>query len=184
MGAGGGAAPETFKRVAKYGLTLLVSTDPGLAAYLDQVMRQMHEWLMAGDVQKLVLVVTGAESNQVLERWVFNVEACAADANNADTSNGAADPDAVRAVKPEREIMSEIQAIIRQITASVTFLPMLDEPCSFDLLVYARTEASVPVEWEDSDPRYITDSSEVRLRSFTTKVHKVDAVVSYRAVAA
>lgn len=27
------------------------------------------------------------------------------------------------------EISKEIQAIIRQITASVTFLPLLDEPC-------------------------------------------------------
>lgn len=37
--------------------------------------------------------------------------------------------------RPEKELTSEIQAIIRQITASVTFLPLLDEPCSFDLLV-------------------------------------------------
>ena len=35
--------------------------------------------------------------------------------------------------------------------------------------------------WEESDPRYITNSDEVRLRSFTTKVHKVDASVTYKA---
>jgi hypothetical protein len=32
--------------------------------------------------------------------------------------------------------------------------------------------------WEESDPRYITKSTEVRLRSFTTKVHKVDRVTA------
>ena len=32
--------------------------------------------------------------------------------------------------KDSKEIMKEIQAIIRQITASVTFLPLLDEPCA------------------------------------------------------
>lgn len=44
-------------------------------------------------------------------------------------------------------------AIIRQITASVTFLPLIDEPCSFDLLVYADEDVDVPRTWEDSDPR-------------------------------
>lgn len=104
--------------------------------------------------------------------------------------------------------MSEIQAIIRQITASVTFLPLLEEPCafrahsraprepldpprcacgappaagSFDLLVYTDADVAVPRAWEESDPRYITNSSEVRLRSFTTSIHKVDTMVSYKA---
>ena len=84
------------------------------------------------------------------------------------------------AEKSEKEIMLEIQAIIRQITASVTFLPLLSDPCSFDLLVYTKKDTSVPGEWEDSDPRYILNSESVKLRSFTTKVHKVDTMVSYK----
>ena len=76
--------------------------------------------------------------------------------------------------------MNEIQAIIRQITASVTFLPLLQEPCSFDLLVYADTDAEVPVAWEQSDPKYISNSTEVQLRSFTTKVHKVEPMIAYK----
>ena len=32
--------------------------------------------------------------------------------------------------KPEKEVMAEIQAIVRQITASVTFLPLLNDPCA------------------------------------------------------
>lgn len=72
--------------------------------------------------------------------------------------------------KPKKEIMSEIQAIIRQITASVSFLPLLEEQCTFDLLVYTDKDSEVPALWEESDPRFIKDSTEVRLRSFTTKV--------------
>ena len=83
--------------------------------------------------------------------------------------------------KSQKEITSEIQAIIRQITASVTFLPLLDEPCTFDLLVYTDNDVDVPQAWEESDPRYIANSDEVKLRSFTTKVHRVDACVSYKA---
>lgn len=66
--------------------------------------------------------------------------------------------------------MSEIQAIIRQITASVSFLPLLEEQCAFDLLVYTDKNSEVPAMWEESDPRFIKDSAEVRLRSFSTKV--------------
>ena len=54
--------------------------------------------------------------------------------------------------KSQKEITQEIQAIVRQITASVTFLPILNEPCSFDLLVYADKNTTVPVTWEDTDP--------------------------------
>lgn len=70
-----------------------------------------------------------------------------------------------------------------RITASVTFLPLIDEPCSFDLLVYADRDVEVPTVWEDSDPRYVNDAVEVRLRSFTTKVHRVDGAVSYKQAA-
>ena len=82
--------------------------------------------------------------------------------------------------KTLKEIQSEIQAVIRQITATVTFLPLLDEACAFDLLVYTDKEAEVPRTWEESDPQYIVNSTEVRLRSFTTKVHKVDAMVTFK----
>jgi hypothetical protein len=43
--------------------------------------------------------------------------------------------------------MGEIQAIIRQITASVTFLPMLEDKCTFDLLVYTKADSEVPQQW-------------------------------------
>ncbi len=41
-------------------------------------------------------------------------------------------------------------------------------------------ERGHPRAWEESDPKMITDSDEVKLLSFTTKVHKVDAAVSYK----
>lgn len=76
----------------------------------------------------------------------------------------------IKSEKSEKEIVQEIQAIMRQITASVTFLPLLDEPCFFDLLIYADKEATVPVQWEDSDPCYIKNAEQVKMRSFDTKV--------------
>lgn len=120
-------------------------------------------------MQKLVVVIAGQESGKTLERWAFDVH----------TDKTAAD--GTTPARPEKEVTAEIQAIIRQITASVTFLPLLDEPCAFDLLVYTDTDVNVPAAWEESDPKYIAKSEEVKLRSFTTKVHKVDASVTFLA---
>jgi len=154
-------------------------------------MAQMEAWLTDGAVQRLVVVVAGLDSGETLERWQFNVEVEDKDGAKADAAgndenvshNVAATTAAAgktRAPKTVREVHDEIQAIVRQITASVTFLPLLNEPCSFDLLIYTSKAAVVPKKWEDSDPRYIMNSREVKLRSFTTSFHKVDSMVAYK----
>jgi mitotic spindle assembly checkpoint protein MAD2 len=82
--------------------------------------------------------------------------------------------------KTENEIHNEIAALMRQITSSVSFLPLLEDACTFDLLLYTNQDVVVPSAWEESDPRYITNSEQVRLRSFTTKIHRVEATVAYK----
>ena len=82
--------------------------------------------------------------------------------------------------KSEKEIQAEIQSIFRQITASVTFLPILDGNCTFNVLVYADANSDVPIEWGDSDAREVKNSEKVQLRSFSTSNHKIDTLVSYR----
>jgi mitotic spindle assembly checkpoint protein MAD2 len=162
--------PETFKRESKYGLTVLTSSDEGLLKYLAQVMTQVETWLLSGDVQRLVVVVSGVDSGETLERWQFNVSLEGnEDVENAKPNRNMRSSSKI-GNKTMKEIHGEIQAIIRQITASVTFLPLLNEPCSFDLLVYTKKDAAVPAKWEDSDPCYIMNSQEVKLRSFTTSV--------------
>lgn len=161
--------PESFKRVSKYGLAMMMANEEGLVSYIQNITRQLESWLLNGAVQKLVLVVKGVETGDTLERWVFNCEATGSDEN-------------AKSEKAVKEITSEIQAIVRQITASVTFLPLLNEPCSFDLLVYADNAAAVPVTWEDSDPCFIANGEDVRLRSFTTKIHTIDLAVQYKGI--
>jgi mitotic spindle assembly checkpoint protein MAD2 len=151
-------------------------------------MSQMESWLSDGDVQRLALVVSGIDSGETLERWQFNVsvdngdseggvEICKAGGGNDENMSqnvvmkGSNDTAAKKmGKKTVKEVHDEIQAIIRQITASVTFLPLLNEPCSFDLLIYTNKTAVVPKKWADSDPCYIMNSQEVKLRSFTTSV--------------
>ena len=82
--------------------------------------------------------------------------------------------------KADAEIQQEIQSIFRQITASVTFLPVLDGNCTFNVLVYADQDSEVPLEWGDSDAKDIRNGEKVQLRSFSTNNHRVDTLVSYR----
>lgn len=166
--------PETFKRESKYGLTVLTTTDEGLLQYLHQVVQQVESWLLGGDVQRLVVVVAGADSGETLERWQFNVTLEGEAGGGGENSNPNKSIAAPKTTKSVKEIHNEIQAIIRQITASVTFLPLLNEPCTFDLLVYTNKDAAVPAKWAESDPCYILNSQQVKLRSFTTTVRFLD----------
>ena len=132
--------PESFERKNKYGLGMLVTTDEQLKAYLVNVLQQINDWMLQKTLQKLVLVVTAVGSHEVLERWVFDI--VNEDANVDERGDAVGE-------KSDKEIQTEISAIIRQITASVTFLPLLEEQCTFDLLVYTNDDAEVPVQWED-----------------------------------
>ena len=56
----------------------------------------------------------------------------------------------------------------------------MDETCSIDLLAYTDKDAAVPDACEESDAKIIPGGASVQLRSFSTSLHKVDAVVSYK----
>ena len=51
---------------------------------------------------------------------------------------------------------------------------------AFDVLVYTDKNEDVPLDWEESDPHFIALSKEVRLHSFSTGAHSVDAIVAYK----
>ena len=146
-------------------MTVLVSADPAVKAYLNSVLEQMQTWLKLSTLRRVVVVIASVATGDVKERWAFDVKA-----------NQPGEDDEP---KEEKVIMSEIQAIMRQITASVSFLPLLDEACGFDMLIYTDENTITPAKWEESGPRIIKDRDEVKLRSFSTTVHNVDASVTY-----
>ena len=138
------------KRESKYGLTVLTTTDQGLLSYLKSVMTQMESWLTNDDVQRLVVVVTGLDSGETLERWQFNVciddgsggvevSVAAGGKNNENVSHNVVSSSGEESgdktmtknstqqgTKTVKEVHDEIQAIIRQITASVSRNAMHD----------------------------------------------------------
>ncbi|XP_071829036.1 mitotic spindle assembly checkpoint protein MAD2A-like [Apostichopus japonicus] len=162
--------PEHFTMTKKYGLSMLVTTDESLKAYFSSIVKQLEEWLTLKIVQKVVVVVSAADnSDEVLERWQFDVE-----------TEQSATVDSKPKEKSKSEIQKGIVSVIKQITATVTFLPLLEVPCTFNLLIYTDKDLETPAAWEESKPFMIGNSEEVKLRSFTTSIHKVEAMVSYR----
>lgn len=73
-----------------------------------------------------------------------------------------------------------IDFFFRQITASVAFLPLLEQRCSFDVLIYAGKDTDTPADWTESGACNIENGQHVQLRSFSTAVHTVHTKVSYK----
>ncbi|KAJ2389688.1 Mitotic spindle checkpoint component mad2 [Coemansia sp. RSA 2611] len=162
---------EEFEVTKKYGLDIWVSNDQQVTQYLDKIMASVEEWLAACKINKLVLAVNSRESRETLERWQFDVQL---------VEEEVAAGEKPKPPKSEKTLQMEIQAIFRQIAASVSFLPIIEEKCTFNILVYADSDAEVPTTWTDSDPLHIKNAEQVRLRSFSTDAHRVEAMVAYR----
>ncbi|PVU91281.1 hypothetical protein BB559_004198 [Furculomyces boomerangus] len=163
---------EDFKIVQKYGLNILVTTDTELQLYIKNVLQQVENWILAKTIKKLVMTINSKDTRETLERWQFDIHL--EDEEESSQSNSSKPP------KTEKQISMEIQSVIKQITASVTFLPIIEERCTFNILVYAGQDVKVPTAWVDSDPHHVKNSEQVRLRSFSTDVHRVEAMVAYR----
>ncbi|KAI0257477.1 mitotic spindle checkpoint protein MAD2 [Lactifluus subvellereus] len=159
---------DDFHMVKKYGQTVLITQDLALENYLE------NTWLLTGAVTQLVVAIISKDSRTPLERWVFDI--------NLVSNPPRGLPD-TQPCKPEAEIQAEIRSILKQIVSTVTFLPIIDEPTVFNILAYTHESADVPAnEWVDTDPLAIeaSKSQQVKLRSFSTDAHRIEAMVSYR----
>lgn len=170
---------------------MLVSSDDQVKAYIKKIMSQLNKWMLGQKISKLVIVITSKDTGEHVERWQFDVQInrpSKSRSSNKATDKENATPDLEAGVTPtappetltEEEIQAQIRALFRQITASVTFLPELSEPCTFNVLVYADADSDVPIEWGDSDAKEIEGGEKVQLRSFSTTNHRVDTMVSYK----
>lgn len=163
---------EDFTVVKKYDLPMLVSSDEDVKEYVKKIMDQVKKWIYGGKLSKLVVVIINKDTIESVERWEF-----ALDINDSGSGEE----------KTKQEIQREIQAIIRQITASGSYLPFLkDDEYTFNVLVFtdpAYDPRNIPTEWADTngDAKMIDgESDSVRFTSFQTNLHQVGTSVSYR----
>jgi len=167
--------PGDFRTVKKYGQPVLITEDPNLETYIANILKQVERWLLTKNIKKLVLVVLSAESRVVRERWEFDIVLMEPEIKAEDESVPS---------KPEKEIRAEIRAILKQIVGTNAYMPTLSgDPCVFDILAYTEGDAEVPAdEWKDTHGHLIEvdKAQHVKLKSFDTKVHRIDAMVAYR----
>ncbi|VDO94264.1 unnamed protein product [Soboliphyme baturini] len=162
---------ESFKKVQKYGLTVLVTKDCKLDKFFKPLLDQIRIWLIKKQIRKLVMVIVSVQTKETLERWEFDIE----------TDDDITEEGTVTCrEKSQKIIQNEIRDVIRQITASVTFLPLLEELCSFDILIYAKKDSETPEGWGLVDAHHVKNCQVVKLNSFSTNVHKVEMRVSYK----
>ncbi|RUS29297.1 putative mitotic spindle checkpoint protein [Jimgerdemannia flammicorona] len=176
--------------VKKYGLNMLVTTDDALESYLKQICEQLDVWLANGKISKLVLAIKSKETTEVLERWQFDIQVIdgAGNKEKADRSDRAEDGEGDQRRDPGHHPPDHRQRYLpayarREIppraTTMILIIPL--NLGTFNILVYADKDAEVPTTWCDSDPHLLKGGSEhVKLRSFSTNFHKVDALVAYR----
>ena len=123
------------------------------------------------------MVISNVHTKEVLERWDFKVEA-ENEAENKDTNN--VDANNPTSAKELKKIQDEIRAVMRQIAATVSYLPLLECLCSFDLHLHTLKNCEIPDNWNETENATILNSQVVNLKSFSTGLQKVDTVVSYK----
>lgn len=129
------------------------------------------DWMSKNELDKVSLVITNAHSKEVLECWEFQVQT---------EKNENSDPNNPTANKELKRIQQEIGSVMRQISATVSYLPLLDCICSFDILIHTIKDCELPEKWNETNDVSIQNPQQVKLRSFSTGLHQVDTVVNYK----
>nr|XP_027200990.1 mitotic spindle assembly checkpoint protein MAD2A-like [Dermatophagoides pteronyssinus] len=160
---------DSFKAVQNYGLTILMTKDDRLKKHLQIIFDQMQEFLLQRKLHRVVMTLIRIDTKETIERWEFKI-----DCNNSVTDDKQIEVDL-------KAIQTQIRDLIRQITASITYLPLIDDPVSFDILFYTDKDIQLSsTDWSDSSSHIIPNAEEVQLRSFTTKVHNLKASVAFK----
>uniref|UniRef100_A0A0N4ZSF0 HORMA domain-containing protein n=1 Tax=Parastrongyloides trichosuri TaxID=131310 RepID=A0A0N4ZSF0_PARTI len=163
---------DTFNRVKKWNVTLMASNDKKVKTYLDSLLKQIEVWLTTKELKKLVVAIVSIETNETVEKWEFDIE------TDVNISNDGP----IKANKYDEEsVKNQIGVVIRQITASVSFLPLIKNRCVFDVMAFTGNSTIPNSEWEATKDRVIKNPETTHFRECNTGVHTVKTKVQYQA---
>ncbi|KFB50107.1 hypothetical protein ZHAS_00018162 [Anopheles sinensis] len=125
------------------------------------------------------MVLFDIPTRKVIERWDFSIkheDDYICNENSEPISN-----------KDVKVVQSEIRNVMRQIISSISFLPAIDNPTTFDVYLHPKEAAckkGVPElwEWKSTCDIDIPNSQAVKLRSFSTGFDLVETEVVYKIV--
>ena len=131
------------------------------------------EWLAKNMINKISMVITNVHTKEVLECWDFKM---LAELGDGETTNSTS----LTSSKDMKRIQNEIRDVMRQISATVSYLPLIESVCTFDVMIHTLKNCDVPESWNETGGIFIQNAQAVQLRSFSTGLHKVDTVVNYK----
>lgn len=131
-------------------------------------------------MEKISLIITNAHNREVLECWEFKVDNEISNGTSNGTEVDKSDPKQPVSKKELSRIQAEIRDVMRQISATVSFLPLLDNICSFDILVHTLEGCEVPENFNETAEVQIQNAQAVELKSFSTGLHKMQTIVNYK----
>lgn len=149
-----------------------MSKDPEIKAYVETVLSQLEKWLTNGEIESIAMVITDVSAQETIECWDFKVLAEVPEAGTNITKPTSS--------KDMKKIQGEIRDVMRQIAATISYLPLLECVCSFDVLIYTKGAIECPLEWKDTKPVQIANAEKVQLKSFSTGLHKLETIVNYK----
>ncbi|KAI5950311.1 MAD2 [Candida margitis] len=175
---------EDFITVRKYDLPMVINNDDDVKNYISNIMQQLKKWIYGKKITKLIVVIVSTSTGESIERWEFNIET-KDDDDRDNNNNGPTENGEQGEKKSKNDIQKEIRAIIRQITSSVSYLPILkDDEHTFNVLVYTDKDTNVPIQWCDTngDGRILEGENvdDIDFASFSTDKHTVKTSVSYK----
>lgn len=150
-----------------------MSKNEKIQEFLTNVLSQTESWLSKNLLNKVSMVITNAHTKEVLECWDFKVQAQPGDGDDTSPMN-------LTSSKDLKRVQNEIRDVMRQISATVSYLPLLDCICTFDVMIHTLQNCELPTGWDETAGIFIQNAQAVQLRSFSTGLHKVDTVVNYK----
>ncbi|XP_052867773.1 mitotic spindle assembly checkpoint protein MAD2A-like [Anopheles cruzii] len=163
--------PNDFTPIEKYGIPIYMSQNHGVCEFFDKVLQKAEEWTSKKMVKSVIFVIHNVATKEIIERWDFQLK--------YEEGNPSADGTSQVSYKPLPKIQGEIRDVMRQITSTISFLPVLEQTCAFDVYI-ERDGGDLPEKWEEMPDVVISNSQTVKMRGFSTGIHELDTFVTYK----
>ncbi|XP_035773748.1 mitotic spindle assembly checkpoint protein MAD2A-like [Anopheles albimanus] len=168
---------QEFETSERYGVPLYLSKNDGVKRFFDAILPNIEEWCCKKCIESVMLVMYNVRTKEVVERWDFNIKYEMEGMQQENVPPGESGSQKIVSHKPVQKIRSEIRGVMRQIASSIAFLPLLDFPCTFDVLI--RKSGALPQKWNETGSIDVSNPQTVHMRQFSTGIHQMATSVTY-----
>ncbi|XP_059618839.1 uncharacterized protein LOC132263203 [Phlebotomus argentipes] len=152
-----------FESTTMYNMPMFRLKKKSIADWIADTLTHVKKWLLEKRLIRFSLLIEDAKTKKKLERWDF--------AMNDNPAN--------RELKSVKRIHIEMSQVMRQIMASVTILPVLEDECTFHMTVLCIPGTVFPPGWTTTIDDSISNAEDIQFRSIETGFHAVAGSVHF-----